>query len=1060
MSAQKLLSILKIFIFAILLTASEQAFAQAELQCEPVPDCEELGYKQEVDCPNGAYVACPFNAAYKKCVNQSCADLGFSTTDKSRWCKVVVTCPTDLAYTLCAEPDPCASFNLTFDESLTYDSHCYECSVCNSGNGDRYKCVANLQPAYYIIDGVCTYDPCDGYDITNETYLSDFATEPEVHCQTCESCVSPEGPTVWKCNNLSPQEGYFVAENGVCTKDACFDYRLPENLAVGDAANCYDCTQCPTTDTSVAPLYAGYWKCEVNEKNDYHLVGNECVQDPCPGYNITQEQYRRKYGSSSGQHCYNCQKCNNEDSTHNGNYKCEVKDPMDEGYVLSEDGTCSNDPCAGYDMTFQETVDFLGVGNGSANTHCYECKACVNPRSPHYNSNQQLADWKCSPKETPDFGWELVGDVCQSDQCSDYTITPEEYESTYSQGYYSECFVFTECPYEHSVFSGYYKMTEKASPTFGYYISGGECLKDPCYDEYEISYWQLNNYNEHCYDCEKCPYSPSGKLTNYYKCVQNIDPGYELVGNTCRALPCADYTLSESGKSNAISNLGPYWYKCVEFDQCNEPNAPDELKDNYKMINITSSTGWKINSDGECVLCENGHLCIDKTPGETACADASIPATFYTECTVDEHCFNNKDVTADCGTLGTGTCTAPKNKPSYSYTYVKTNYSCQTIDLQTIPFYRPLTKDYCKPDCECNCNPIYQMKPCKTVDYTASYCYGLDSDDFPCNAITDAGCTAKKEGAYYYCDTCNETYQCEVMSGKYYDDDGSVIPSRSGCSLDLLPENHCAASANPDPNCTWNITGTSVSEKGIYFVAEVCSNSSSGKKIVYVTGCTKKDNDCEGGIPPAYNRKTNKAMVTCGSSQTGLTYAYDEEGELRYDEEGNLIKLYGDDANPVDCGGYLYYDGCRSNSTSPSCEETCSYKKDPPYTGYNKCDYWTVRKGITPTSTTHKGQEPYMKKCDQDCSDNSVWYFSKCAGELTDKDCSGNPPVAAGLMICPDGYEPTGRTVSCGGYLYSEGCRQKCNYDQKEEDCIAIGQCFEAKCRNEDNIPFGICVDC
>ena len=102
MSEQKFLHILKTSIIAFILMASP--FALAEIQCEPLPACVNLGYQLEIECPEGSYIYCPFSLDYKKCLNPSCEALGFSPFDKTSWCQTIVECPTDAAYTLCADP--------------------------------------------------------------------------------------------------------------------------------------------------------------------------------------------------------------------------------------------------------------------------------------------------------------------------------------------------------------------------------------------------------------------------------------------------------------------------------------------------------------------------------------------------------------------------------------------------------------------------------------------------------------------------------------------------------------------------------------------------------------------------------------------------------------------------------------------------------------------------------------------------------------------------------------------------------------------------------------------
>ncbi len=73
------------------------------LDCEKVPDCEELGYTKAEDpnCANDGYMYCPFNQEYKLCVQYDCAKLGFTTSDKTSWCNKLIKCKGDEKMTLC-----------------------------------------------------------------------------------------------------------------------------------------------------------------------------------------------------------------------------------------------------------------------------------------------------------------------------------------------------------------------------------------------------------------------------------------------------------------------------------------------------------------------------------------------------------------------------------------------------------------------------------------------------------------------------------------------------------------------------------------------------------------------------------------------------------------------------------------------------------------------------------------------------------------------------------------------------------------------------------------------
>ena len=80
---------------------------RAQSMCASLPDCEQMGYHlgYEAACgtDNSRYITCPYDTNYRKCVNYDCAKLGFTTTDKSSWCKTVVTCKFNASFTLCAE---------------------------------------------------------------------------------------------------------------------------------------------------------------------------------------------------------------------------------------------------------------------------------------------------------------------------------------------------------------------------------------------------------------------------------------------------------------------------------------------------------------------------------------------------------------------------------------------------------------------------------------------------------------------------------------------------------------------------------------------------------------------------------------------------------------------------------------------------------------------------------------------------------------------------------------------------------------------------------------------
>lgn len=91
--------------YLVFLSIVFYSFSAAAINCAESPKCEELGFStaEDKNClPNG-YIYCPFDKDYKKCVNFNCEALGFTTSNKTEWCKTIVKCPNDDTYTLCSE---------------------------------------------------------------------------------------------------------------------------------------------------------------------------------------------------------------------------------------------------------------------------------------------------------------------------------------------------------------------------------------------------------------------------------------------------------------------------------------------------------------------------------------------------------------------------------------------------------------------------------------------------------------------------------------------------------------------------------------------------------------------------------------------------------------------------------------------------------------------------------------------------------------------------------------------------------------------------------------------
>ena len=141
----------------VLLTLLVSGTAQA-VDCQTVPSCEELGYTKEVDpnCKENGYISCPFDTAYKKCVNMDCEKMGFTKSDKSSWCASIISCKSDSAMTLCQKP----CFATTYEElsSLAGSGKCKVVTMRNDINIPQNRNI--VLAANTILDG-------GGYTLTS-----------------------------------------------------------------------------------------------------------------------------------------------------------------------------------------------------------------------------------------------------------------------------------------------------------------------------------------------------------------------------------------------------------------------------------------------------------------------------------------------------------------------------------------------------------------------------------------------------------------------------------------------------------------------------------------------------------------------------------------------------------------------------------------------------------------------------------------------------------------------------------------------------------------------------
>ncbi len=215
---------------------------QAQMDCEEVPSCAELGYTQD-SCAGGKGVRCPFDESKFYCSgvkqlpdaeNPGVTDENWSAecADKINYCTAYNN---DCQCTACE------------DTYLVSDGACVpECDksvdICAAENKtfNSANCVCEACPTNYQFNSetkACEQIACDKTKVEHcATYDSEY--EP-CNCQTCETnyllvdgvckkmCTKVENCTAYDseydpCNCTACEDGY-IFENGACVVDPCVE---------------------------------------------------------------------------------------------------------------------------------------------------------------------------------------------------------------------------------------------------------------------------------------------------------------------------------------------------------------------------------------------------------------------------------------------------------------------------------------------------------------------------------------------------------------------------------------------------------------------------------------------------------------------------------------------------------------------------------------------------------------------------------------------------------------------------------------------------------------------
>ena len=224
-----------LFGFALISNAADET-------CDPMPDCESLGYVKDADCQQNTYISCPYDASYKRCVNSNCESLGYTVSDKKSWCKEIIPCPTDASYTLCkqkcadcttGERAPYCPFGRLSAGTDECGNQCYTCAECiydseRGYNNDEY---ASLQcsTSQYVT-----------------TIIKPLCPENTIVKYVCEECpVGMIAPSVNSTSCICDEaNGYYRA---------CPEGAYCKTITTTTFGTCYQPTRAPLPDQPNPP---------------------------------------------------------------------------------------------------------------------------------------------------------------------------------------------------------------------------------------------------------------------------------------------------------------------------------------------------------------------------------------------------------------------------------------------------------------------------------------------------------------------------------------------------------------------------------------------------------------------------------------------------------------------------------------------------------------------------------------------------------------------------------------------------------------------------------------
>ncbi|MBE6450899.1 MAG: hypothetical protein E7016_02915 [Alphaproteobacteria bacterium] len=586
-----------VFVTLLLLLFSDTAFSSCVNDCTYEPTCLELGYKQNINCPNG-YIVCPLDSSYKWCKQYTCEDGRYK---KQKF--------TDIGY-------ECTQVN--------YHGHtCYDC-VCNP----PFDYIWNMKNAgQAILNGnkACNgnYSQC----IPQCVGISVPDNNAEV-TETCEACGNTY-ITGFKC-----KDGY--------QGDDCLTIK---QCPAGSATSVDKCVSAPELGDEIVG-YSGETPCY------------KCLEPSCEEGTSTDYNNPNNCGSSGsdgwiseatgiyidGKQCYRCvaKTCPSEyiispdDCVASGSkgFELNLNDPCYEGenikYSCKSNG-CESGLSSSYDSTEACTIAMryasdIGVSYSQStsdydgNLPCYSCSC-----------NCSAYSWTSS--NVGDFG-KVAGDVCcngtnYASCIADETKLPTPITTKPTNSHYVYT-TYTACngAYIKDIATSYecntgYKGSNCSTPQecpVGSATSADKCEEASVLGNLIMGY----SGDLPCYEClADCEEGTSTDYDNPNNCGSSGSDGWTSEGTGIyidgkQCYRCVAKTCSDTYKSY-VSECGASGAKGYDLNTEQVCYAGDDMKYTCKTDGCGSGLSASYNSASACM---NG-LGYASTAGVTYAASST-----------------------------------------------------------------------------------------------------------------------------------------------------------------------------------------------------------------------------------------------------------------------------------------------------------------------------------------------------------------------------------------------------------------------------------------------------